>query len=445
MTALTTYLKLLRRAPRVLRAINRAPDLFARLVDQHFAEDAAGPGLAKALQALPGVTPLALRVDSARTAPCLNVLIPVLTQGAMSGGPNTALQIACRMAAAGLAVRLVSVDAKADPEPVLRRHLIALTGSAPETLSIVCHADRATPLDVGPGDVFFATAWWTAQMAKLAQAVTGPRRFLYQIAEFEPAFYPASSEFALALETYALDFHGVVCERLIADYLHEQRIGRFADPSFLARCAIFEPAVDRTRFHPASREEKGGEARPRRLLFYCRPTKAKRNLSELGLHALARAAAAGLFEGGPWELLCIGEDVPAFELKPGLTIRPAPWLDYDGYAALLRRSDVLLSLMLSPHTSYPPLEIAACGGIAVHNVYATKSAARLGALSPNIVAVEPTVEGIVGGLRTAIQRLDRPRAETPLRLPDSWDEALRDTVPAALEMVRDCIATALPV
>ena len=63
----------------------------------------------------------------------------------------------------------------------------------------------------------------------------------------------------IELETYGLDFHGVVCERLIADYLHEQRIGRFADPSFLARCAIFEPAVDRTRFHPASRKWRAME------------------------------------------------------------------------------------------------------------------------------------------------------------------------------------------
>src|SRR5258706_6257600 len=116
MTALTTYLKLVRRAPRVLRAINRAPDLFARLVDQHFAEDAAGPGLAKALHALPGVTPLALRVDSARTAPCLSVLIPVLTQGAMSGGPNTALQIVCRMAATALAGRPASGHAPPPPQ-----------------------------------------------------------------------------------------------------------------------------------------------------------------------------------------------------------------------------------------------------------------------------------------------------------------------------------------
>ena len=59
--------------------------------------------------------------------------------------------------------------------------------------------------------------------------------------------------------------------------------------------------------------------------------------------------------------------------------------------------------------------------------------------SPSIVAVEPTVEGIVGGLRAAVARLDRPRAETPIRLPATWDEALRDTVPAALEMFRDCV------
>ncbi|MEJ0070475.1 MAG: hypothetical protein WDO24_19140 [Pseudomonadota bacterium] len=38
-----------------MRAINRSPELFGRLIDQHFAEDAAGAGLAKALTWLPGV------------------------------------------------------------------------------------------------------------------------------------------------------------------------------------------------------------------------------------------------------------------------------------------------------------------------------------------------------------------------------------------------------
>jgi hypothetical protein len=435
MTAIHTYLKLLRRAPRVLRAINRSPALFARLLDQHFAADGTGAGFAAARDRLPGVVPLDLRVDPA-APPTLNVLVPALTLAGMSGGPNTAIQIAARMAEAGIPVRLVSTDTAADPDPALRRHVAMLIGrAAPANLSFADHADRARPLSVGARDVFFATAWWTAQMAQLAQARTGPRRFLYQIAEFEPAIYPAGSEFALALETYALDFHALVCERLVADYLIEQRIGRFADPDFARRCAVFEPAVDRTRFHPEPRGEG-----PRRLLFYARPTKARRNLSELALHALRRAVEAGLFAGAPWEMRFIGEDLPPLELGGGLTIRAEPWLGYDAYAALLRRSDLLLSLMLSPHTSYPPLEFAACGGLAVHNTYATKTAARLAALSPNIVAVEPTVDGIVDGLRRAVAALDRPRPPDGLALPASWDDALRDTVPAAVRMFEDCAA-----
>jgi hypothetical protein len=440
MIAVSTYLKLLWRAPRVLRAINRSPELFGRLIDRHFAADSAGPGLARALTALPGVVPLNLRIDSAvQATPTLNVLIPALTLAGMSGGPNTALQIAVRMAAAGISVRLVSIDAAAAPESALRAHIASLTGLAlPTNLSIACHADRTKPLAIGVDDVFFATAWWSAQMVKKALPLTGPKRFLYQIAEFEPALYPASSEFALALETYALDFHALICESLIGDYLRDQRIGRFAEPGFIERCAVFEPAVDRTRFHPEPHP-----CDPRRLLFYCRPTKARRNLSELGLHALRRAVDDGVFDRAPWEMLFIGEDLPALELGKGHVIRAAPWLGYDDYAALLRRSDVLLSLMLSPHTSYPPLEFAACGGIAVHNTYATKTAARLAALSPNIVAVEPTVDGIVAGLRAAVASLEQPRAADAIRLPSSWSEALRDVVPKAVGMFHDCLATAV--
>ncbi|MEJ0070473.1 MAG: hypothetical protein WDO24_19130 [Pseudomonadota bacterium] len=77
---------------------------------------------------------------------------------------------------------------------------------------------------------------------------------------------------------------------------------------------------------------------------------------------------------------------------------------------MLRRSDLLLSLMLSAHTSYPPLEFAACGGLAIHNTYATKTAARLTALSANIIAVEPTVAGHRGW---SAPRRGRARSPAP--------------------------------
>ncbi|MEJ0070474.1 MAG: hypothetical protein WDO24_19135 [Pseudomonadota bacterium] len=157
-------------------------------------------------------------------------------------------------------------------------------------------------------------------MVKLAQKVTGPRRFLYQIAEFEPAFYPASSEFALALETYALDFHGLICERLIADYLCDQRIGRFADPGFVDSCAVFEPAVDRTRFHPPA--ARAGTA-PAAVLLPADQGRAATCRSSHCTRCGARSKP-GCSTGASWEMLFIGEAVPPLDLGRGIAIRAAP-------------------------------------------------------------------------------------------------------------------------
>lgn len=78
--------------------------------------------------------------------------------------------------------------------------------------------------------------------------------------------------------------------------------------------------------------------------------------------------------------------LPPITLAPGKVLTPAPWADYAGYGRQLRDADVLLCPMLSPHTSYPVLEMAASGGLAVTNTHATKTAAALRALSANIVA-----------------------------------------------------------
>ena len=85
---------------------------------------------------------------------------------------------------------------------------------------------------------------------------------------------------------------------------------------------------------------------------------------------------------------------------------PAPWLDLAGYAEQMRESDILLSLMLSPHPSYPPLEMAACGGLAVTTTFANKTPEALAELSANIIGVAPTLEDVAAGLEAAVARLD---------------------------------------
>jgi hypothetical protein len=365
--------------------------------------------------------PLALRFDAALDARrTLNVLLPVLDSDNATGGPNTVLHLALRIARHGVPVRVVTTRPQAATDPAwFRRHLAQLVGTVPEAFEAVSAADPAAPLAIGRNDVFMATHWTTAQQAKPWLAQLGQPKFVYLIQDFEPGFHPWSSNYALTLETYDLDFLPVFNEQMLADYFAEARVGRFADAHFARTSLVFEPAVDRGVFFPAPDPPS-----PRRLLFYARPTN-ERNLFGLGLQALRAAVAHPAFAGCAFQAVGGRGSLPDFDLGDGRMLRNGPWLDYAGYAASLRGADILLCLMLSPHTSYPVLEMAASGGLAVTNSFATKSAARLRDISPNIIAARPAADSIAAALIEAAERVGRGYDRfAPLALPGAWDASL---------------------
>lgn len=381
-------------------------------------------------------TPMHVRIDGGlATQPALNVLQPILSPVSMTGGPNTIINVAFQLAREGIPVRIVTTrdDGGADQD-WFRQHLLTITGATqyPPLLRIAFAGDAAAPLPIGPRDVFLATHWTTAQQLKPILPGMAVRRFFYLIQDFEPGFHAWSSNYALAEETYSHDFIPVINERLLHDYLVAQAVGRFAEADFAARSLVFEPAIDTKLFHPAPVRDP---ARPRRLLFYARPTNP-RNMLGIGVHALRQAVTDGVFAGGNWEFLAIGGrgSMPELDLGHGRILRPSPWADYDGYARQLREADILLCPMLSPHTSYPVLEMAASGGIAVTNSFATKTVARLAAISGNIVASQPTIAGFTAALAEAAGRITRGElASTPPNLPTDWNAALARVTP---EMVR---------
>jgi glycosyltransferase involved in cell wall biosynthesis len=384
---------------------------------------------------VPAIVPRAFTLDPERTERLrLNVLLPGLGMRSLTGGPNTALLLAHRLAERDVAVRCISTNLPIDDPDALRRHICQLAGvdRLHPDFEIVDGSSPATQIPTGPSDTFMATAWWTAQMIRQVQ--TGaPRPFLYLIQDYEPLFYPASSEYALALETYGLDHVGIVNSQLLYDFLRSEKVGRFADPSHPA--LVLDPAVDRHHFYFDPR--RGGT---RTLLLYGRPTRP-RNLFELSVAALQLAAHQGVFNADEWRFLAIGDDTYPVQISTDLVLEPTRWLGYDEYAALLRGADILVAPMLSPHPSYPPLEMAACGGIAVTTTFGTKTAEQLRAISTNLLGVDPTVETLAAGVSEAVAAstdVARRRGGSRVDLPETWHEALGavlDSVVAAIDEI----------
>jgi O-antigen biosynthesis protein len=386
-------------------------------------------------------SPLHIRFGAALDArPALNVLQPVLSSESMTGGPNTIVNFAFRIAQNGMRVRVVTTRPGVRTDPVwFQQHLAQLMGGAPvpEGFEAASAADPAAPLAIGRNDLFMATHWTTAQQVKYQIEAMNHKKFVYLIQDFEPGFHQWSNNYALSLETYDLDFLPVFNEKLLADYFAQAAVGRFADPEFARASLVFEPAVDRAVFFPAAQPHAGR----RRLLFYARPTN-HRNLFGLGLHALRSVVAHPAFAG--WEFQAIGSrgSLPDMDLGGGRMLRNAPWLDYAGYADLLRGADILLCPMLSPHTSYPVLEMAACGGLVVTNSFACKTAERLAGMSPNIMAARPTIEGIAATLITAAERVASGYDRfAPLDLPGSWEESLGGVAKAVSQWCQEATGT----
>ncbi len=419
-------MRLARKILAQLALMRRDPERFARNVLQF-----THPALfEERLIDIMNAVPMHVRIDPARAAaPSLCVLNSALTQNGMTGGPNTIINLALRIARTGIPVRLVTtVETSTITPDWFVRHAGQLVSGALAPVTIETAADPRNPLVVGPRDIFMATHWTTAQQLKPILPRMEVQQFFYMLQEFEPAFYAWSSNHALALETLGLDFWPVFNEALLADFMFDQGCGRFADPALRERATIFEPAIEQRLFHPATTP---APARPKRLLFYARPTNT-RNMFGLALTALRAATAHPAFDG--WECLAIGGrgSVPEMRLGGGHRPKPAPWMDYEGYAAILREADVLLCPMLSPHTSYPVLEMAASGGLSVTNTFTTKTADALRALSDNILPAAPTVESMAQALIDAATRINQgPAPVASLHMARDWAHTLD---PAAARM-----------
>ena len=151
---------------------------------------------------------------------------------------------------------------------------------------------------------------------------------------------------------------------------------------------------------------------------------------ELGILALGRAVFDGVL-GPDWELHGVGtvETGEPIDLGEGVVLEMLPRRGQEGYAELLRAHDVGLALMYTPHPSLVPIEMASAGMLTVTNSFENKTADAMAAISSNLIAVEPSVEGVCAGLREAAAGVDdfgRRARGSDVRWSRDWDDSFDD-------------------
>jgi hypothetical protein len=88
-------------------------------------------------------------------------------------------------------------------------------------------------------------------------------------------------------------------------------------------------------------------------------------------------------------------------LSSGAALELIPRHQQGDYADMLRDHDVGLSPMYTPHPSLVPIEMASAGMLTVTNSFENKTAEAMARISTNLITVQPTIEGLAGGLLEA--------------------------------------------
>jgi hypothetical protein len=348
----------------------------------------------------------------------VTMLTDSISSGVLFGGVGTAIVVAVLLAQKlGARLRIATrseMRAVNTFQMVLNAQGIKWDGN----VEFLQCSDTARPMAMGRDEIILTTSWWgTASALRTIDA----KRIFYIIQEDERRFYSFGDERLWCSEVLN-DPHPrfIVNTHALHRYFAAEGIKSIAEHG-----VAFEPAFPETLYWP--NQERSGARRT--FLFYARPNHP-RNLFYRGLEAISEAVERGLLPPNLWDFHFVGSNVPRVKLPLG--IRPTlhdtlPWAEY---AALIRRTDLVLSLMATPHPSYPPLDLAASGAVVVTNEDGPKTS--LAHYSANILCVEPSLDALVSALgegaklaQANSQRATNYAANTIAR---DWNVELRDVL-----------------
>lgn len=327
--------------------------------------------------------------DHKSQKPRINLVVPTIAKKKTFGGIATALKFFAafdeniydkRIIVCDIAVR--PEDLQAFPGYQLANQGTHSTDSQSQfQITDSCCASHPT-LTVSENDYFIATAWWTAQdfypVAKWQEQhyhLKKPHNLIYLIQDFEPGFYPWSEHYICAENTYHSDYPvtAVFNSHELKTYFLEH--GYEFNQSY-----SFDPVLnDQLKNHLVNDAEM---PRQKQIIVYGRPS-VPRNVFGFVVASLQQAFQ-GRNDANEWKLLSLGENHPAMRIADNTYLRSTGKLNLDEYARVMEESYLGISLMVSPHPSYPPLEMSSFGVKTITNTFANKD---LSSFNDNIISV----------------------------------------------------------
>ena len=199
---------------------------------------------------------------------------------------------------------------------------------------------------------------------------------IYLIQDYEPGFYSWSTDFLLADSTYkGEDFIAIFNSSSLKDYFKHNNYKFFAE-------YCFEPTLNK-RMKTILENNLEKIHRENVFLLYGRP-RIDRNCFALGLNGIKEFIKNNDLERD-WKFYSIGVKHKDIKLGKGFTLVSKGKLSIEDYARLLLKSKVGLSLMCSPHPSYPPLEMSSFGVFTVTNDFICK---KMTGYNSNIISLD---------------------------------------------------------
>ena len=325
----------------------------------------------------------------------INLLVPSINPEHVFGGISTALKFFEKLIEeSGYCSRIILTDATPS-RTALKQYkdkytYVKASKDSDARHQIVGYSDRyMQSIPVSENDYFMFTGWWTAYCAQEAYLEftkeTGikPNKFINFIQDYEPGFYPWSSRYLLADSTYRNEYPqlAVFNSKLLHEFFMQNGYSFYKEYEF-------DPVLN-GKLKEILEKNFGKVNKKKQILVYGRPS-VDRNAFSIVVSSLKKWVE-NQKDIEDWEILSAGEYHLPVDLGRGKELVSVGKLTIEQYAQTMLDTYAGISLMSSPHPSYPPLEMSVFGIKVITNNYSNKDLSSFNSNITSVASASPSV------------------------------------------------------